>query len=619
MSIDKANAEGQASLHKISKRKVSIHSAGEGSGTGDLGGLFTPTSEQVAKINQFTKRTVTADDVIAFTANAMNNMYDRDDEAFTRQTVDEFAALPQPYSPIGKSYLTDHVHSVTAAKGRIFDVETKTIKGAHFLRPQIYTPKTAQYADFIENLDFGMSWAVSVGVVVDKAECSICSSPVRTVWQWSWCENGHEKGYFYVPGKEEKDAYGYCIPVDPSEKGAKKAQVDLKDPVDFYELSQVFLGAQLFAEIADKQPSIGKALKKAARQSIPIVGLTYKEAKGITMPHEPKEVTEARRNFTVTEDDDGTMKWTDESGVKWTWNPAEDDKVLCLGASDDDDDSNNSSEANADDEDTDDDDSNVDDSEDEDESDDEDEDEDSDSAKSIKSTVASWKQAIQAQIDDDTEGDLQELADAIDGLSDALDVLADDLLESLGMDEPDDDEGTATGTGTATAASAGKEAPHATVVMQAAVKAKFPKAIIESLASTDDETALQVLCSEAAKMIKSSDRKVKELEPRAVLGDQYVKEAEKTALHWFTVSRRDVKNPGKGVNVELAQKMIKLAGGDIETLKQLAADWKKEAEEKFPSATRRTAEPPDLEGDPEKLEEIPMDSETAAKVRKLHG
>jgi hypothetical protein len=613
-SIKDANEEGKNSLHKIDRRKVTVQASVAGAKMGDLGGTFVPSDEQLAKINQFTPKTVTADDVVAFTANAMNDLYDRDDEKFTKPTVQEFASLPQPFSPIGKTYLVDHDHTVAAKRGRIFDVSTKTIGGAHFLRPDIYTPKTEQYANFIEDLDFGMNSFVSVGVVVDKADCSICGAPVRTVFRWSWCESGHEKGFYYVPGKEEDDGWGYFLPVDPSTRGAVKARVDLKDAVDFYELSQVYLGSQLFAQLADKMPSFKSVMKTAAKRSIPIVGLSDKEAKKIAMPHEPKEVAEARSKFSVTEDDDGALVWTDAAGLKWTWNPEESEKVLCLGATDEEDDleadDDDAEDKDADDEDTDDS------EEDEDTSEEDDEDEDStdDSASSDDDAD-----------DKDADGEIEKAGHTHSHTHDsgATTHSHDHTHANGNYNHTAADAEVAHAhshtSNTTTQSADDKEAPPASAVLKAAVKAKLPQAIIDALADADDEKALEIAFSKASKLIKSGDRKIKDLEPKAALGDQWVQEAEKNALHWFTVSRRDPRNPTKGVNVEHAQKLIKLAGGDIETLKSLANEWKQEAEKKFPSAPKRSAFAEDVETGPDGLGEVSMDKEAAEKVRKLHG
>jgi hypothetical protein len=332
---------------------------------------------------------VTADDVIAFKLDAMNDLYDRDDEKFTTDTVNEFAALPQPFSFVGKSYMVDHEYKMANARGRIFDVGDRHEGHADSDRPSSSSrpstrPRRPQYADFIEGLEFGINWAVSVGVVVDRSLCSICDSPVHTSsWGgWSWCSAGHEKGYYYVPGKEEEDGWGFFIPVDPSTKGAVKAMVDLHGAVDGYEISSVFLGAQYMAQLGEKS-AVRKMFAAAEKAKLPILGLSAKEAEKIKMPHEPAEVQEARSKFGVVTEN-GVVKWTDEDGLVWAWDSnGTTDDILCLGkkkdAGDEDDDQSVKDADEDDDDSEEDDDTSEEDDDDESEDDDDSDDEDDDS------------------------------------------------------------------------------------------------------------------------------------------------------------------------------------------------------------------------------------------------
>lgn len=604
-SIGAACNETVSSLHRIDKTKVTVYASEDSSdsaeGTGDLGAFFEPTDADMVKINSFTKETVTKDEVAAYKTNSMNDMFDRDDERFTTDTVNEFAALPDPQSFVGKSYMADHGRSISMVKGRIFDVGTDKIKGATFLTNNIYTPKTAQYADHLENLKFGMNWAVSVGVVVDKQSCTLCDAPVHSMWGWSWCESGHEKGFYYVPGKEEEDKYGYMTPVDPSTKGAQKARVDLKDAVEAYELSQVFLGAQFFAELASKEPtaSFGSVLKAAKRRSIPIVGLSSKEATSMTFPREPKEVAEARTKFSVIEED-GILKWKDEKGMGWAYDPGSNDKsALCLGLDDVDDAGAGEDEP----EDAPVDDPTLD-------NDQEEEGEDQgDSSKLAKAALQkrlkSWRAAIKEAGDPD---DLAEIATGIDGLADALDVLADDLLDEIGLSEVEEDG--------SVAAAASK--PTVTAVLQAATKSKLPSSIVEKLATADDKNALGIAFSEVSKVIKEQSSKITTLEPKAKIGDDYVAELETKALHWYQVKMRDPKSPSVGVDVTLAQKLITQCKGDVETIKSLLDEWMGEAKAKFPKATRHSVVPVDP-GEKGISAEHTVPVESLATASKLHS
>jgi len=603
-----------APVVKRNVSKVSVHSVGEGAATGTTSSVFVPNDEQLAKINSFTRREVTADDVIAFKLDAMNDLYDRDDERFLPTTVDEFAKLPQPFSFVGKSYMVDHEYKMQNARGRIFDVGVEQrdtpLGSTKMLTPSVYTPNRPQYADFIENLEFGINWAVSVGVVIDRSQCSICGAPVHTSsWSgWAWCTAGHEKGYYYVPGQEEEDGWGFYLPVDPSTKGAVKAQVDLKGAVDGYEISQVFLGAQYMAQLADKS-AVRKIFAAAEKSGLPILGLSAKEAEKIKLPHEPSQVIDARSKFTVITED-GVTRWTDEKGIVWAWDSnGSTEEILCLGkavakdadADDDQDDDDLEPDVSAaagddsdDDDDQSDDDTDDDSDEDEDDSDDDDSDDDGVQAGADDQDDA----VVQAQAE--LEAAQQRLADAQANAGKSADELA-----------------------ATTAASAGKGASiKSSDVLRAAKAAKLPKEIVGKLAEAEGN-GLDVLLAECAKTIKSQGKEIKTLAPRAELGDNYKKEVEADALHWYTVSKRDPKNPSQGVNVEFAQKMIDRCEGDIDLIKGLAKEWRDDARAKFPQSTRRST----VHEDPNERKNMPevpfgpseQDSRTAKTVSRLHN
>ena len=342
-SLAELSEECKKTLHRIDKRAVSMKTTpaddvvkdagGDATGAVDLGGTFEPSADQLSKINQYTRFTATANDVAAFNTFSCNDLFDRDDERFTTDTIDGFASLKEPFSFNGKSFMSDHNYEMASVRGRIFDTTATTQDGVRFLKNSVYVPKTEQYKNYLENLQFGLAWAVSVGVIIDKANCTICDAPVFTSrFFGSWCQNGHDKGLYYDPANEEKDDWGYFIPCDPETPGAVKAQVNLSDPIDGYEISQVFLGAQYYAELA-KKPGFEGIIKAASARTIPIVGLSHDEAEQIPMPHEPKQVREARAKYTVTANQNGDPTWTDEHGLVWVFN-TELDEVMSLGRKD---------------------------------------------------------------------------------------------------------------------------------------------------------------------------------------------------------------------------------------------------------------------------------------------
>jgi hypothetical protein len=246
------------------KKATAIHRSPDD--TSGVDNIATPTDDEMEKINQFTKSTKTADDVVALPVKALNDILDRDDDQFAAETVKGFAELEEPLSPIGKSFLVGHDrHSL--AVGRIFDAYAEVNNGVTWLKNKIYIPNTAQYKDYLENVDFGIYWAVSVGVLVNSAKCSIGGE----VHDWSWwgfmCEEGHFKGAWYDPQEEiDKDDW----PTELEEGQGEKCFRIFRDPKDYYELSQVYLGAIYFAEFEKK---VGKQARKQVAKSFSIPGL----------------------------------------------------------------------------------------------------------------------------------------------------------------------------------------------------------------------------------------------------------------------------------------------------------------------------------------------------------
>src|SRR4051794_7648233 len=155
--------------------------AGDG-GTGAIDfAPMAPTDEQLAKINEYTRSNKTAEDLVVFPTLSCNDLIDRDDERFVTDTVKGFAKLDAPLGPNGKSYMVGHDYTKLPV-GRIFDTSTTTVDlaalsgkapsgstagataadKATFLKNWVYVPKTTSNQPFIEGLDFGINWAVSV-------------------------------------------------------------------------------------------------------------------------------------------------------------------------------------------------------------------------------------------------------------------------------------------------------------------------------------------------------------------------------------------------------------------------------------------------------------------------
>lgn len=511
----------------VRKSMVSIKAV---EGEGDYrAGFVTPSDDQMNKINQYTLSPKEPEQVLVFPTMSCNDMYDRDDDGFRRGCIDAFHALEAPYSFVGKSFMADHDYTVDKARGRIFDEEVVSDGGITFLKHWVYMPNTPQYQGLAEQMDFGMHWAVSVGAVLGSTACSICDSPMVGHWFTYCVENGHEKGLYYDPKSDEKDEWGWAMPVDPNTKGAEKAMQDLFDPVDGYELSQVFLGAQYFAELAKKMPGFKGMVKAASARTIPIIGLSSKEAEALEMPHEPDRVTEARQKYTVLNDDFGRPTWVDDHSLKWVYDP-DDDEVMSLGAV---------------------------------ETGDNDEEED-DGSEAAGSVVRAVRDEDQGGDDGEGEGGLGPDEDGQPGGSD--EGGADEHGRGAEGDEVDQKEKTVS-----------KKA-----VLAAAKTAGVPYSLIEKINEAEGN-GLDAVFSEVAATTKAMG----DLTSKAELGQRLLDQKRADAVAWYVRAHGTSDGPVKTATFE---KILDRFGDDVDLYDEVIAEQKAIAESRFPG-TRRSAEP----------------------------
>jgi hypothetical protein len=337
----KLDAKGIKGLGGINKRVVAVHAAPEN--TGELtAAVREPDESQLELINTYTRTPKTADQVAVFPVLACNDIIDRDQDQFTAETVAGFMALEGTLSPLGKSFMVGHNYQ-SLPVGRIFDGEAIKQDGVNWLRLWTYIPNTPQYQAYLENVDFGVYWAVSVGVMLGGAQCSIGKEH-----DWSWhpyfCAQMHMKGEHYDPNSDETDAYGDPLPVEDGEMCFRK----LIDPQDFYELSQVYLGAQYMAQL-DK--GVGSRAKAAVSKGFGVSGthdaadlfqkahiltLNSQEAQALPpiFPAQSKAGAAAGAGINIKHTDEGIYRWTDAEGLVWEFDPMTEDE-LCLGKSSD--------------------------------------------------------------------------------------------------------------------------------------------------------------------------------------------------------------------------------------------------------------------------------------------
>lgn len=177
------------------------------------------TDEELAKINKFSLKDLSKEDVYTFKLRVCDNEIDRDYEVFPLSTLEKLKDLF-----IGKTIIKDHSSRADNQVARIYDTElvtesgrTKTAEPYTSLIAHCYMVKTESNKDLITEIDAGIKKEVSVGCAIGEVVCSICGTDNRK----RWCEHWNGQEY------EGKTCY-----------------FELKSPIDAYEVSFVAVPAQ---------------------------------------------------------------------------------------------------------------------------------------------------------------------------------------------------------------------------------------------------------------------------------------------------------------------------------------------------------------------------------------
>lgn len=195
-------------------------------------------SETLEKINRFTRRELSADEVFCFNLVLCDNEIDRDNEKFSKKALEKLAELY-----VGKTGIFNHDPKGENQTARIFEAAVvevpskKTTDGETYayLSAKAYMVKTDKNADLIKEIDAGIKKEVSVGCSVAGHICSVC-------------------------GKDS--ANGVCAHKKGRSYAGKKCYHILDNPTDAYEWSFVAVPAQRNAGVT-KRFSEGETVEKA--------------------------------------------------------------------------------------------------------------------------------------------------------------------------------------------------------------------------------------------------------------------------------------------------------------------------------------------------------------------
>ncbi|MBE6825315.1 MAG: hypothetical protein E7511_00340 [Ruminococcus sp.] len=181
--------------------------------------------EKLEKLNRFTRREHTEEEVYLFSVILCDNDIDRDTERFSEEAL---AELQKRF--IGKTGIFDHNPTSCGQTARIYDTEIvrepgrMTVDGRPYtaLKAYAYMIRTDANADLIREIEGGIKKEVSVSCAAARQLCSVCGADRR------------QTACSHVPGQTYGD---------------KTCHVILDEIQDVYEWSFVAVPAQVQAGV----------------------------------------------------------------------------------------------------------------------------------------------------------------------------------------------------------------------------------------------------------------------------------------------------------------------------------------------------------------------------------
>ncbi|MGN1126094.1 MAG: hypothetical protein ACI4RI_01505, partial [Ruminococcus sp.] len=181
------------------------------------------TDMDMKLINEYSRRTLSKDEVYTFSVVLCDNDIDRD---FERFTVEGLFTLQKLF--LGKTGILDHNPTAKNQTARIYQTEVESVEGKvtqngdqYFrLVAKAYIPKNDNLDEFIQKIDTGIMREVSVGCGIERTVCSICGNDIHSV------ACSHQKGKTYDGSlcfgelTNPTDAYEWSFVAVPAQRNA---------------------------------------------------------------------------------------------------------------------------------------------------------------------------------------------------------------------------------------------------------------------------------------------------------------------------------------------------------------------------------------------------------------
>lgn len=191
------------------------------------------TREVLDKINKFTRRELSEEEIYVFSVILCDNDIDRDYECFSDNALEKLKELF-----IGKTGIFDHNASTSNQNARIFDTEiisdserrTKNGNIYKYLKASAYMVRTDENKNLIAEIDGGIKKEVSISCSANKRICSVCGTD-RTKTGCSHLKGKTFSGRLcHVVLDDISDAYEWSFVAVPAQVNAgvtKKFSEDL--------------------------------------------------------------------------------------------------------------------------------------------------------------------------------------------------------------------------------------------------------------------------------------------------------------------------------------------------------------------------------------------------------
>lgn len=181
------------------------------------------TKEILDKINRFTRREFSEEEIYVFSVILCDNDIDRDYECFSDNALEQLKELF-----IGKTGIFDHNASTSNQNARIFeteiiaDNERKTRNGSiyKYLKASAYMVRTDENKNLIAEIDGGIKKEVSISCSTNKCICSVCGADKAK----TGCNHAKGKTFngklCYVILDDISDAYEWSFVAVPAQVNA---------------------------------------------------------------------------------------------------------------------------------------------------------------------------------------------------------------------------------------------------------------------------------------------------------------------------------------------------------------------------------------------------------------